>query len=108
MLIVLDSCEHVIEAAAHLAEQLLAGSPGVRILATSREPLRADGERVHRLPPLDIPTGSELTVVDALASAAVQLFVERASAIDDGFELSNAMLPSLRTSAASSAETPWQ
>jgi len=91
MLIVLDSCEHVIEAAASLAEQLLAGSPGLRILATSREPLRANGERVHRLPPLDVPTnGSEPTVVNALASSAVQLFVERAAAIVDGFELGDA------------------
>jgi predicted ATPase len=90
MLIVLDSCEHVIEAAASLAEQLLVGSPGVNILATSREPLRASGERVHRLPPLDIPANRpELTVTEALTSSAVQLFFERAAAISGGFELSD-------------------
>jgi DNA-binding winged helix-turn-helix (wHTH) protein len=55
MLIVLDNCEHVIDAAAALAEQLLGGAPGVHILATSREPLRARGERVHRLLPLEVP-----------------------------------------------------
>jgi predicted ATPase/DNA-binding winged helix-turn-helix (wHTH) protein len=94
MLIVLDSCEHVINAAASLAEQLVAGAPGVHILATSREPLRAEGERVHRLQPLDVPADpSELTAAEALAYSAVQLFVERAAAILDGFELSDADAP---------------
>src|SRR5690606_29201399 len=58
MLLVLDNCEHVVEAAAVLAEQLLGGAPEVRILATSREPLRADGENVYRLPPLATPPAS--------------------------------------------------
>jgi predicted ATPase/DNA-binding winged helix-turn-helix (wHTH) protein len=94
MLIVLDSCEHVIDAAASLAEQLVAGVPGVHILATSREPLRAKGERVHRLQPLDVPADpSQLTAAEALAYPAVQLFVERAAAILDGFELSDADAP---------------
>ena len=48
-IIVLDSCEHVIGSAAALAEAVLRAAPGVRILATSREPLRAEGERLHRL-----------------------------------------------------------
>jgi len=52
MLLVLDSCEHVIDAAASLAEQVLRGAPGVHILTTSREALRAQGERVQRLGPL--------------------------------------------------------
>jgi len=55
MLIVLDSCEHVIDAAASLAEQVIGSATGVHILATSREPLRAKAERVHRLPPLASP-----------------------------------------------------
>ena len=55
MLIVLDSCEHVIGAAAALAEEIFREAPEVHILATSREPLRADGELVHPLPPLDSP-----------------------------------------------------
>ena len=94
MLVVLDSCEHVVEAAAFLAEQLLAGAPGVHILATSREPLRAEGERVHRLTPLDSPPDpSGITAADALAFPAVRLFVERAAAILDGFELSDADAP---------------
>jgi predicted ATPase len=94
MLIVLDSCEHVIDAAASLAEQLVAGASGVHILATSREPLRAAGERVHRLQPLDVPVDpSQLTAAEALAYSAVQLFVERAAAVLDGFELSDAEAP---------------
>ena len=94
MLIVLDSCEHVIDAAASLAEQLVAGAPGVHILATCREPLRAKGERVHRLQPLDVPTDpSQLTAAEALTYPAVQLFVERAAAILDGFKLSDADAP---------------
>ena len=52
MLLVLDNREHVIEAAAALAVDTLRGAPGVRVLATSREPLRTEGEHVHRLSPL--------------------------------------------------------
>ena len=55
MLLVFDSCEHVIEAAAAITEDVSSAAPGVHILATSREPLRAAGERVHRIPPLDSP-----------------------------------------------------
>ena len=88
MLIVLDSCEHLVDATAFLAERLLAGAPRVHILATSREPLRAEGERVHRLSPLRYPTASfDLTAAEAIAFPAVQLFVERAAANLDGFEL---------------------
>jgi predicted ATPase/DNA-binding winged helix-turn-helix (wHTH) protein len=94
MLVVLDSCEHVVEVAAVLAEQLLAGAPGVHVLVTSREPLRAEGERVHRLPPLDSPAiAPDLTAAEALAFPAIRLFVERAAAILDGFELSDADAP---------------
>ncbi len=91
MLIVLDSCEHVIGAAAALAEEIFREAPDVHILATSREPLRAEGELVHPLPPLDIPPSSAgLTAAEALTFPAVQLFVERATASLDGFELSDA------------------
>jgi predicted ATPase/DNA-binding winged helix-turn-helix (wHTH) protein len=94
MLIVLDSCEHVVEAAALLAEQLMAAAPGVHVLATSREPLRAEGERVHRLSPLERPEAwSVLTAAEALAFPSIQLFVERAAEILDGFELSDADAP---------------
>jgi predicted ATPase/DNA-binding winged helix-turn-helix (wHTH) protein len=95
-LIVLDSCEHIVEVAASLVEQLLAGASGVHILATSREPLRAEGERVHRLLPLEVPADHlGLTAVEALAYPAVQLFVERAAAILDAYELTDADAPAV-------------
>ena len=94
MLIVLDCCEHVIEPAAALVEALLKHAPGLSVLATSREPLRADGEWVHRLPPLGLPPPSiTLTAKEALQWPALQLFVERASAGLAGFELVDAEAP---------------
>lgn len=93
-LLVLDSCEHIIEAAAAMAERVLKGAPDVRILATSREPLRAEGERVQRLAPLGVPPASgALTAAQALDYAGVQLFVERATVSLDGFELTDADAP---------------
>jgi predicted ATPase len=94
MLLVLDSCEHVIEAAAALAAGILKGARGVHILATSREPLRADGEWVLRLPALKTPSGpAPLSAAEALAFSAVELFNERATAAADGFMLSNDDVP---------------
>src|SRR5262249_33706897 len=67
MLLVLDSCDHVIDAAASLAEQVLRGAPGVHMLTTSREALRAQGERVQRLGPLGVPAVSAgLTAAEAM------------------------------------------
>ena len=94
MLIVLDTCEHVIEAAAALAEELLRGAPRVHLLATSREPLRADGEWVHRLSSLESPPpGAALTAPEALRYPAVQLFAERSTAGSDSFSLVDADVP---------------
>ncbi len=95
MLLVFDSCEHVIEAAAALAEEVSVGAAGVHILATSREPLRAAGERVHRILPLESPAASAgLTAAEALTFSGVELFVERARAANlDSFELREADAP---------------
>lgn len=93
MLIVLDNCEHVVDAAAELAEQLLRAAPRVQVIATSREALRIEGEWLQRLAPLRLPpagTQSGLGVADAMAYPSVQLFVERASAGQDGFALTPA------------------
>ena len=93
-LIVLDCCERVVEAAAVLVENLLKGAAGICILATSREPLRAEGEIVCRLPPLEVPPASiDLTADDALNYPAVQLFVERVASSIDRFELSDTNAP---------------
>jgi predicted ATPase/DNA-binding winged helix-turn-helix (wHTH) protein len=91
MLLLLDNCEHVIDAAASLAAAVLSGVPRVDILATSRERLGAAGEREHRLGPLGSPsTSSGLTAAEVAAFPAVQLFVERVSAIVEDFALTDA------------------
>lgn len=91
MLLVLDNCDHVVEVAASLAEEICKGAPHVHILATSRESLRARGEHIHRLRPLETPpVSSQLTATEALAYPAVQLFVERAAAALDSFQLTDA------------------
>ncbi len=96
MLIVLDSCEHVIRAAAALAEAVLKRTARVQILATSREPLRAEGERLYRLPPLKVPPASgDLAPEVALEYSAVQLFVDRVMARGDGFSLAKADVPTV-------------
>jgi len=95
-LIVLDSCEHMIDAAASLAEAVLKAAPGVSILTTSREPLRAEGETLHRLAALELPSNSvALAASDALRYSAVQLFNERAMAALDGFSLADADVPAV-------------
>jgi predicted ATPase/DNA-binding winged helix-turn-helix (wHTH) protein len=94
MLIVLDSCEHVIDAAAVLVEVVLKADPGIQVLATSREPLRAEGEYVKRLAPLRMPsTPANLTGDQALAFPAIELFAERASMSFEDFELTDADVP---------------
>ncbi len=89
MLLLLDNCEHVIETAASLAAAVISGAPGVNILATSREPLGIAGEYVHRLGPLSSPQRSALTAAEAKDFPAVQLFVERASAVVEDFALTD-------------------
>lgn len=93
MLVVLDNCEHVIEVAASLVETILQRAPGVHFLATSREPLSAESESVHRLEPLAVPPGQHATGADALAFPAVQLFIQRAEASCDSFEWEDAQAP---------------
>jgi predicted ATPase len=94
MLLILDSCEHVIETAAALAERIFQDAPRVHVLATSRESLRVEGEHVHRLLPLGSPPDDAgLTAAQALGFPAVQLFVERAIASGRRFELNDADAP---------------
>ncbi len=91
LLLLLDNCEHVLAAVAELAEAVLRSAPGVRILATSRESLRADGERLHRLQPLDLPAeDSSFTAAEAMQFGAIELFVDRATATQDSFEFEDA------------------
>jgi predicted ATPase/DNA-binding winged helix-turn-helix (wHTH) protein len=90
-LIVLDNCEHVISNVATVVENLLRGTSGIDILATSREPMDCEGECVYNLMPLAIPRESDpMDAVTALKFPAVQLFVERAYNELDTFELTDA------------------
>jgi predicted ATPase/DNA-binding winged helix-turn-helix (wHTH) protein len=82
LLLVIDNCEHVIEAAAAMAEALLRATPGASLVATSREPLRVSGEYVYRVPPLDLPAEDNQDMEDVLTYGAVRLFVSRARAAE--------------------------
>lgn len=91
LLLVLDNCEHLVDDVARLAVDLLRASVLLRLVATSREPLRAPGERVHRVGPLAVPdAGEALDAKSAFGYPSVQLFVERARAGLDSFELTDA------------------
>jgi predicted ATPase/transcriptional regulator with XRE-family HTH domain len=94
--LILDNCEHLIEACADLAAQLLAGCPDVAILATSREPLRVAGERQWRVQALAVPDSDRVDSPDELAKcASIRLFVERARAVEPEFALSAANAPAV-------------
>ena len=94
LLLALDNCEHLIDTCVEIAGRLLASSPGVRLLMTSREPLRLAGETVWRVPPLAVPPDvppavSPAGTGDGAAHAnhdeAVRLFADRAAAVRPGF-----------------------
>ena len=76
LLLVLDNCEHLIDAAAMMAEALLRANPAARVIATSREPLRAEGEQIYPVPPLAVPAADVNDKTDLLEYGAVRLFVE--------------------------------
>lgn len=81
MLLVLDNCEHVIDAVAELADSLYRMAPRIRLLATSREPLRTSGEQVVRLPLLESPpAGRAITAAEARQFPAVRLFLQHVAA----------------------------
>lgn len=96
MLLVLDTCEHFVADCAELVEWLLASCPGLRVIATSREPLRVRGEVIWRVPPLGLLTAAwpgdapEPDIGAVAACEAVRLFVARALAVRPDFELTAA------------------
>jgi predicted ATPase/DNA-binding winged helix-turn-helix (wHTH) protein len=84
LLLVLDTCEHLVEAAARLGEAVLRAGAGIRVLATSREALRTEGEHLYPVPPLSIPADG--TPAEQMAEhSAVQLFLARATAAEPDF-----------------------
>ncbi|MBC6459046.1 BTAD domain-containing putative transcriptional regulator [Actinomadura sp. HBU206391] len=96
LLVVLDNCEHVIEAVANVAGRLLAAVPGLRIMATSREPLGIAGERLQSVPPLESPGPSAAARPESLREfSAVRLFAARAADAAPGFTLDAATAPAV-------------
>ncbi len=96
LLLILDNCEHIINEAAMVAGALVASCGRLRILATSREPLRAAGEHIYRLPSLSLPSpgaSRRLGAADAAAYGAMVLFADRARAVDYHFALSDEKAP---------------
>jgi predicted ATPase/DNA-binding winged helix-turn-helix (wHTH) protein len=94
MLLVLDNCMHLVDAVAELVAALLRGAPAIRILATSREPLRCEGEQLCRVEPLEFPPeAQEIGAAEALRYPAVQLLVQGAEASLDGFRLTDEEAP---------------
>jgi predicted ATPase/DNA-binding winged helix-turn-helix (wHTH) protein len=85
LLLVLDNCEHVIDAAANLAETLTRLCPRTTIVVTSREVLRIDGESVYRVPPLEVPAPGQAAPDYIMQYSAVELFVARTKALNAGF-----------------------
>lgn len=85
IMLVLDNCEHVLDAAARMAELLLRANLAMHVLATSREPLRTEGEWVYRVPPLAVPVEDNSNSEDQLRYGAVRLFHSRARAAATSF-----------------------
>jgi non-specific serine/threonine protein kinase len=91
LLLVLDNCEHVVDAVAKLADVLLRAAAGLRVLATSRESLNMTGETVLAVPPLAAPdAGERLSVAELAQFAAAALFAERAAQVVPGFAVTEA------------------
>ncbi|HVC83271.1 MAG TPA: tetratricopeptide repeat protein [Chloroflexota bacterium] len=95
-LVLLDNCEHLLAGCAELATVLLHGCPGLRMLATSREPLRIEGETVWRVPPLATPPSASTADLDSLRHyEAVQLFMDRGRANRRDFVLTPLNAPAV-------------
>ena len=94
MLIVLDNCEHLIDACAQVCQRLLASSAGLQVIATSREPLRVAAETVWQVPPMAMPRARGRPDAELIRSDAVRLFADRAAAVKPDFELGPANLAS--------------
>jgi predicted ATPase/DNA-binding CsgD family transcriptional regulator len=91
LLLIVDNCEHLLEAAAQLAGEIVRAASGVRVIATSREPMSVPGEHVVPVPPLDLPSAEGGQPLDRLRqNEAVMLFAERADAASGRFELTAA------------------
>lgn len=96
LLLLLDNCEHVLDASAKLADALIRHCPGVQILATSREGLGIAGETTYRVPSLSLPDPKQAQTAESLSHfESVQLFIERALQTQPAFAVTNANAPAL-------------
>jgi predicted ATPase len=94
-LLILDNCEHVLAGAVELVASVLSGCPALQVLATSRAALHVSGEREYPVPPLALPSTGDMPP-DAMADVpAVRLYVERASAVDPSFRLTEGNAPAV-------------
>lgn len=89
LLLILDNCEHLVEASAALADEFLHNAPKLKIIASSREALGIGGETVYRVPSLSLPHRTDVTRATVLGFESVQLFVERAAAANPSFHLTD-------------------
>jgi len=96
MLIILDNCEHLVEACAHMADRLMHAAPKARILASSREALGIAGEVTYQVPSLGLPDLEHLPSIESLSQyEAVKLFIDRAAAVVSTFTVTNDNAPAL-------------
>jgi predicted ATPase/DNA-binding SARP family transcriptional activator len=96
LLLVLDNCEHLVDASAAVADRLRLACPNIRILATSRQPLRSPGEVLFRVPSLPVPDPAHIVAPTDLADVdSVRLFADRARAVDPTFEVTPGIAASL-------------
>ncbi len=87
LIVILDNCEHILEPAARVVDDLLTRCPDLRLVATSREPLNVQGEKIFALHPLKVPDTENIKKGDLARSDAVDLFVDRGGIAQTGFEL---------------------
>jgi predicted ATPase len=96
VLLILDNCEHLVEATAQLTDSLLSACPKIQILASSREALGIPGEKIYRVPPLSIPDTHHIPAMETLGGyESVQLFIERARAVMPAFKLNDENAPAV-------------
>jgi predicted ATPase/class 3 adenylate cyclase len=95
LLLVLDNCEHLIDACAHLADQLLRACNDLKMIVSSREALGIAGETIYRVPALSLPDPSEITREALTTCESAQLFIERASAANPKFVLTDHNAPAI-------------
>jgi predicted ATPase/DNA-binding SARP family transcriptional activator len=93
LLLIMDNCEHLLDACSALVQEVLASCHDINIVTTSREPLALPGELIYRVPSLDLPSGTEVDIRELSRLEAVQLFVERAWLTVPSFKLNTNTAP---------------